>query len=88
MSDTAVDKQTVKDKLIPAYRYMVAYNYNVKKDKATAVTFNDKILVIDPADATALKTKDALNAPPVKQKIKTEDSKEKIKPGKTKVKNK
>ena len=87
LTDTAVDKQAVKDKLIPAYRYMVAYNYNIKKDKETATAFNDKILEIDPADATALKTKEALSAPPVKEKIKTETTKEKITPSKIKVKS-
>ena len=86
IADTTADKESIKDKLIPALRYMVAYYYNIKKDKATAVTFNDKILAIDPADATALKTKEALSAPPVKQKIKTETTKEKITPTKTKVK--
>jgi tetratricopeptide (TPR) repeat protein len=75
LSDTVVDKSTVKDKLIPALRYMVAYNYNVKKDKATAIDFNNKILAIDPADATALKTKDALNVPTPKPKTSTPEQK-------------
>ncbi len=88
LADTAADKSTVKDKVIPALRYMVAYNYNIKKDKEAAITFNNKILEIDPADATALKNKDAFNAAPVKQKIKTETTKEKITPNKTKVKKK
>jgi tetratricopeptide (TPR) repeat protein len=88
IADTTVDKQTVKDKLIPAYRYMVAYNYNVKKDKAAAIIFNEKILAIDPTDATAIKNRDAFNLPPVRQKTKTETTKEKITPNKTKVKQK
>ena len=99
ISDTTADKSTIKDKLIPAYRYMVAYSYNVQKDKVTAMQFNDKVLVIDPADATALKTKEALMGNTVKQKTKTEedgtkektktdDTKEKVKPGKTKIKKK
>jgi tetratricopeptide (TPR) repeat protein len=75
LSDTVVDKSTVKDKLIPALRYMVAYNYNVKKDKATAIDFNNKILAIDPADATELKTKDALNVPTPKPKTSTPEQK-------------
>lgn len=70
IGDTTTDKESIKDKLIPAYRYMVAYSYNVQKDKETALQFNDKILAIDPADPTALKTKDALNA--VKLKPATE----------------
>ncbi|MEP6583827.1 MAG: tetratricopeptide repeat protein [Ginsengibacter sp.] len=99
--DTATDKSTTKDYIIPSYRYMVANSYNVQKDKVAAMQFNDKILGIDPADATAIKTKEALMGANVKQKtktdsdnttekekIKTGDSKEKIKPGKTKVKPK
>ncbi len=70
IGDTTADKESIKDKLIPAYRYMVAYSYNVQKDKETALQFNDKILAIDPNDAIALKTKDALNA--VKLKPSTE----------------
>lgn len=67
IADTVPDKQTVKDKLIPAYRYMVAYYYNIKHDKDSAILYNNKILEIDPTDATALKTKEALSAVP-KQK--------------------
>jgi predicted Zn-dependent protease len=62
LGDTVADKSTVKDKLIPALRYMVAYSYNVQKDKDAALQFNDKILAIEPTDPTALKTKDALNS--------------------------
>ncbi|HEV8083521.1 MAG TPA: tetratricopeptide repeat protein [Chitinophagaceae bacterium] len=101
ISDTTADKSTVKDKLIPAYRYMVASAYNVQKDKITAMQFNDKILAIDPADATALKTKDALMGATIKQKTKTDedntivkektktgDKKEKVQSVKTKIKKK
>jgi len=62
IGDTTTDKGSIKDKLIPALRYMVAYYYNIKHNTDTAIIYNDKILVVDPADATALKTKDALAA--------------------------
>jgi tetratricopeptide (TPR) repeat protein len=64
IGDTTTDKASIKDKLIPAYRYMVAYYYNIKHDKDNAIRFNDKILEVDPADATALKTRDALSSVP------------------------
>ncbi|HEY9340211.1 MAG TPA: tetratricopeptide repeat protein [Hanamia sp.] len=74
IADTVADKASIKDKLIPAYRYMVAYYYNVLKNAETANQFNDKILEVDPADATALKTKEAFSSvlkraatPPAKQ---------------------
>jgi tetratricopeptide (TPR) repeat protein len=62
IADTVADKASIKDKLIPAYRYMVAYYYNVLKNAETANQFNDKILEVDPADATALKTKEAFSS--------------------------
>lgn len=62
LADTIVDKQSIKDKLIPAYRYMVAYYYNILKDVNNAVKYNDLILTVDPEDATALKTKEAFIA--------------------------
>ncbi len=99
IGDTTADKATVKDKLIPAYRYMVANSYNIQKDKDAAIQFNNKILEIDPTDATAIKTGEALNG--IKQKVKTDDegnvtkektktdsTKEKTKDGKTKIKTK
>lgn len=60
ISDTTKDKASIKSFVIPAYRYMVAYFYNIKQQTDSATIFNNKILEIDPADATALKTKDAL----------------------------
>lgn len=62
IADAMPDKSTVKDKLIPSYRYMVAYYYNIKGQADTALMYNNKILEVDPTDATALKTKDALES--------------------------
>ena len=62
ISDTTTDKASIKSFIVPAYRYMVAYFYNIKNQVDSATIFNNKILEIDPADATALKTKDALEA--------------------------
>jgi Flp pilus assembly protein TadD len=60
IGDTTQDKSSIKDKLITSYRYMVAYYYNLKRQTDSAIVNNDKILELDPTDATALKTKDAL----------------------------
>ena len=68
LADTIQDKQTVKDKLIPAYRFMVAYYYNLKGDAEKALSYNDKILEIDPEDPTALKVKESLTPILKKQK--------------------
>jgi hypothetical protein len=60
IGDTTKDINSIKDKLIPAYRYMVAYFYNIKHQADSALIYNNKILNVDSTDATALKTKDAL----------------------------
>lgn len=62
IGDTATDKAAVKSQLVAANRYMVAYYYNVKHNTDSAILYNNKILEVDPTDATALKTKDALEA--------------------------
>ena len=60
IADTTQDKASIKDKYIPALRYMVAYFYNIKSNVDSAAVYNDKILQADPADAIAIKTKDVL----------------------------
>jgi tetratricopeptide (TPR) repeat protein len=61
IADTAVDKEKVKDNQIRAYKYILAYNYNIKKDVEAAKAANEKILELDPADEQALSNKDAFN---------------------------
>ncbi len=68
IGDTTQDKASIKDKLVPSYRYMVAYYYNIQHQVDTAVMYNNKILELDPTDATALKTKDALDTVQKQQK--------------------
>jgi hypothetical protein len=68
IADTTQDKASIKDKLVPSLRYMVAYYYNIQRQVDSAIIFNNKILEIDPADATALKTKDALESVQKQQK--------------------
>ncbi len=54
------DKVKNKNTLITAYGYMAGYNANVKKDFATAITFLDKILEVDPTNVDATKNKEIL----------------------------
>lgn len=83
LGEASTDTARVKSQLIVAYNYMIAYYYNVKKDKATAITYNDKILAIDPTNAQAIANKAALTAP---VKVKVQDNKGMT--TKTKVKEK
>lgn len=50
---------SIADKLIPAYKYMIAYYYNVKADIPNAAKYNDLVLTVDPNDAAALSNKEA-----------------------------
>lgn len=68
IADTTQDKASIKDKLVPSLRYMVAYYYNIQKQVDSAIIYNDKILEIEPADATALQTKTALESVQKQQK--------------------
>lgn len=84
IGDTTTDIASVKDKLIPANRYMLAYYYNIKHNTDSAIVYNNKILAIDPTDPTALKTKEALDS--VSKKAAAADSSaspaKKVKPNK------
>ncbi|MDB5221653.1 MAG: hypothetical protein JWN83_320 [Chitinophagaceae bacterium] len=94
LASASADTARAKAQLITAYNYMINYYYNVKKDKAMAITYNDKILAVDPTNAQALANRDALNKQPKvkvddnKTKMKTDTSKEKVTPTKAKVKDK
>lgn len=66
IADSSTEKDKVKADEITAYRYMVAYYYNVKHDINAAIEWNKKILVLDPADAQALANDKALTAQPTK----------------------
>ncbi len=59
MADTGKYKLQVTG----SYKYFVAYYANIKKDIPTAITYCDKILALDPADADALNNKQALMMP-------------------------
>lgn len=66
IADTSAEKDKVKADEITAYRYMVAYYYNVKHDKQATIDWNKKILVLDPTDAQAIQNEKALTAEPAK----------------------
>ena len=54
------DKVKNKNTLITAYGYMAGYNANIKKDFATAISYLDKIMVVDPTNVDAAKNKEIL----------------------------
>lgn len=64
IADTSADKDKVKANEITAYRYMVAYYYNTKHNKDSAIYYNSKILTLDPNDTQAQTNDKALRAVP------------------------
>ncbi|MBL0144697.1 MAG: tetratricopeptide repeat protein [Chitinophagaceae bacterium] len=61
VGEAAVDKSKIKSQLIGSYKYMIAYMANIKKDKAGAIAFCDKALLVDPTDAETIANKDAIS---------------------------
>lgn len=82
VASTLPDTTRSKQLQITGYKYMVNYNYNVKKDKAATLAVIDKILELDPDDETAKANKAALMG----TKIKVDDDKVKTKTSTTKEK--
>lgn len=62
IADTISNKDSIKTRLIPAYRYMVAYYVKIKVDYDSAYFYNQKILSVDPDDATAKQNAPAFEA--------------------------
>ncbi|MFZ4057462.1 MAG: tetratricopeptide repeat protein [Ferruginibacter sp.] len=66
----ATDSVKVKAQLIRAYKYFIAYSFNIEKDKNKALVFCDKVLAKDPLDEEALSNKKAIQpavTPPKKK---------------------
>ncbi len=60
VGEAAADKAKVKSQLMGSYKYFVAYNINIKKDKEAALAVCEKALLIDPTDAEILKYKEVI----------------------------
>ena len=58
IGEKAADKTKIKDQLTGAYTFMMQYYYNVKRDQATAVSYADKALALDPTDAQLVKNRE------------------------------
>lgn len=68
VGEAYTDKAKVKDQLLASYKYLIAYHFNIKRDKTTALSYCDKALLVDPADAEMIANKEAISkasmAPP------------------------
>lgn len=54
LSENISNKDSIKNMLVPSYRYMVAYFYNIKNNVDSAYYYNGKILEVVPDDQNAL----------------------------------
>ena len=57
---TQLDSVKYKAQIIESYFYLITVSNDVKKDKAAALDYTNKILALDPTNATALRIKEIL----------------------------
>jgi len=63
----SADSTKYRNTIVSSYFYLAQYYNDIKKDKNTAVVYLEKVLEVDPTNATAQKFKDILTKPPVRQ---------------------
>lgn len=61
-----IDSVKYKATIIQTYSYLAAYYNNIKKDKATALDYLQKVIDLDPGNTDAQKFKEILNRKPPK----------------------
>jgi len=61
------DSAKYKGQTIEAYFYLASYSNDVKKDKPAAISYLQKVLEVDPTNATAKQFIDILTRPPARQ---------------------
>jgi tetratricopeptide (TPR) repeat protein len=68
VGEAYTDTAKVRDQLLSSYKYLIAYYFNIKRDKTTALLYADKALVLAPTDAEMIANKEAISkanmAPP------------------------
>lgn len=68
VGEAYTDTSKVRDQLLSSYKYLIAYYFNIKRDKTTALLYADKALVLAPTDAEMIANKEAISkasmAPP------------------------
>ena len=60
ISIAELDKSKNKSTLITAYGYLAGYSANIKKDLASAKSYLEKIIEIDPTNQDAIKNKEVI----------------------------
>jgi tetratricopeptide (TPR) repeat protein len=62
----SADSIKYKSQVLSSYFFLAQYYNDIKKDKATAISYLEKVLEVDPTNATAQKFITILKAPPRK----------------------
>ena len=75
MQEAALILQNTNRKILDSYFYLAGYSNDVKKDKAAAISYLDKILEVDPTNPTALQYEKILKTPCKTASAKTENNK-------------
>jgi len=60
VGEAYTDTAKVRGQLLSSYKYLIAYYFNIKRDKTTALLYADKALVLDPNDAEMIANKAAI----------------------------
>ncbi|MEI9958080.1 MAG: hypothetical protein WDM90_17650 [Ferruginibacter sp.] len=60
LAEPMTDKSKVKTQLMTAYKYMIIYNANIKKDKAVALDFTDRAFLLDSTDQDVITYKTSI----------------------------
>lgn len=63
----SLDSVKYKGQAVSSYFYLVQYHNDIKKDKAAALRYVDKVLEVDPGNADAIRIRDILNKSPQKK---------------------
>lgn len=61
---TSPDSAKYKNQVVQAYFYLASYYNDIKKDKPKAISYMQKVLEVDPTNATAKNVIDMLSKPP------------------------
>ncbi|MEO7444177.1 MAG: tetratricopeptide repeat protein [Ferruginibacter sp.] len=61
IGESDITKANAKTRVLNAYKFFIGYYYNNKKDRATALQYLDKALVLEPTDASLLSNKEFIS---------------------------
>jgi tetratricopeptide (TPR) repeat protein len=61
IAEADTTKPNAKTRLLVAYKYFIGYEYNVNKNQAAALSYLEKAIALDPADAQLISNKEFIS---------------------------